>query len=233
MRLAEVLKRMRSAASQETKKSMARFGIHAKKAYGVRIPELRKIAGQIGKDHSLANQLWSSGVQEARILASMIADPQKVTKIQMEKWAKDFDSWDLCDGCCGNLFDKTPFAYEKAMEWSSRKEEFVKRAGFSLMAYLAVHDKEAPDKKFLAFLAIIKHESRDERNFVKKAVNWALREIGKRNPSLNKKAIKAAEEIKLIDSRSARWIASDALREISGEAVQDRLRKKARKKERR
>lgn len=154
----------------------------------------------------------------------MIDEPKMVTVKQMENWVKDFDSWDLCDQCCGDLFDKTEFAYQKAMEWSKRDEEFVKRAGFVLMAKLALHDKKAEDKAFLTFLPIIKRESIDDRNFVKKAVNWALRQIGKRNVDLNIAAVETAKEIQKMDSRSAKWIAADALRELTSEAVQQRLR---------
>lgn len=194
---------------------MARFGSNPKNAYGVPIPVLRQIAKETGKNHILAQRLWSSGVHEARILASMIDSPENVTKEQMESWAKEFDSWDICDQCCSNLFDKTGFAVQKAVEWSKREEEFVKRAGFVLMATTAVHDKNAKDEKFLKFLPIIKKGSVDERNFVKKAVNWALRQIGKRNPNLNEYAIKAARDIKNMDSKSAKWIASDAIRELT------------------
>jgi 3-methyladenine DNA glycosylase AlkD len=154
----------------------------------------------------------------------MIDDARMVTEGQMEGWAKGFDSWDVCDQCCGNLFDKTKFAYQKAREWSSRKEEFVKRAGFVLMAELAVHDKKTADEEFLNFLPIIKRESVDDRNFVKKAVNWALRQIGKRNKNLNAKAIETANEILKMDSRSSKWIASDAVRELTNGAVKKRLK---------
>jgi 3-methyladenine DNA glycosylase AlkD len=182
------------------------------------------MAKQIGRNHLLAQRLWNSGVHEARILAGMIDLPEEVTEKQMEKWARDFDSWDVCDQVCSNLFDKTKFAHKKAIIWSKRREEFVKRAGFVLMATLAVHDKESGDKQFLKFLPIIKREARDERNFVKKAVNWALRQIGKRNLALNRMAIKTAKEIQGIDSKAAKWIASDAIRELTSEAVQKRLR---------
>ena len=154
----------------------------------------------------------------------MIDEKEKVTEKQMDSWAKDFDSWDVCDQVCMNLFDRTEFAFSKAIEWSSRKEEFVKRAGFALMASLAFHDKKAKNEKFMKFLPLIKKQSIDERNFVKKAVNWALRQIGKRNKKLNKEAVKTAREIQKIDSKSAKWIASDALKELTGKAVQKRLR---------
>ncbi len=166
-------------------------------------------------------------------LAFLIDEPSKVTEKQMEQWVKEFDNWAVCDGCCMNLFDKTIFAWKKAVEWSRRKEEYEKRAAFALMAVLAVHDKEAEDKQFLSLLPIIKREAVDERNFVRKAVNWALRQIGKRNLALNKKAIQVAKEIQKMDSRSARWIAADALRELTGTAVQRRLSRKRLRKHKR
>jgi 3-methyladenine DNA glycosylase AlkD len=206
---------------------MARFGINPENTFGVSIPNLRQIAKETGKDHALAQQLWASGIHEARILASMVDDPKMVTEEQLERWVKDFDSWDVCDQCCMNLFEKTQFAYQKAVEWSSNDKEFIKRTGFVLMARLAVSDKKADDKQFEPFLPIIKRESTDNRNFVKKAVNWALRQIGKRNLNLNGKAVETAKEIQEIDSKSARWIASDALRELTGQAVLERLQAKS------
>ena len=202
---------------------MKRFGINTDNALGVSLPIVRDIAKKIGKNHKLAQQLWNSGIHEARILAGIIDEPDKVTGKQMENWVKDFNSWDVCDQVCGNLFDKTKFAYKKAFEWSERKQEFVKRTGFVLMATLSVHDKESLDKKFEQFFPIIKKHSTDERNFVKKAVNWALRQIGKRNLKLNKKAIKIAKEIQKIDNKAARWIANDAIRELTSKEVQRRL----------
>jgi len=223
MQYNDIIQRLKSLSDPEAVKGMARFGINPENTYGVSVPDLRKIARGISTDHALAEQLWASGIHEAQILASMIDEPEMVTEARMESWVKDFDSWDVCDQCCSNLFDKTKFAYRKAAEWSKREEEFVKRAGFTLMATLAVHDKKAADEEFLKFLPVIKRESTDNRNFVKKAVNWALRQIGKRNLNLNKVAIKAAEEIQQIDSKSARWIAADAIRELTGEAVQKKL----------
>ncbi len=181
------------------------------------------MAKQIGRDHALAQQLWSSGIHEARILAGMIDEPEKLTDKQLENWVKDFDSWDVCDQVCSNLFDKTPFAHKKAVAWSKRNEEFVKRAGFVLMAALSVHDKEAKDKEFAKFFPIIKREAMDNRNFVKKAVNWALRQIGKRNINLNKEAIKTAKEIQKIDSLAAKWTAADAIRELTSKGVQKKI----------
>jgi len=229
MQAKEILKKLKSLSDPKAVVGMARFGIAPKNTYGISIPNLRKIAKEIGISHSLAQQLWDSGIHEARILAGLIGEPDKVTERQMEKWVKDFDSWDVCDQVCSNLFDKTEFAFLKAIEWSKRKEEFVKRAGFVMMACLSVHDKQVKDKKFEQFFPIIKREAHDERNFVKKAVNWALRQIGKRNLGLNKKAIATAKEIQKIDSKSAKWIASDALRELTSEAVQKRLKDKERR----
>jgi len=220
------IQKIESLADPEAVKGMARFGINTGNAYGVSVYLLQKLAKEISKDHALAQQLWASGIHEARILASMVDEPEMVTEAQMESWVKDFDSWDVCDLCCSNLFDKTAFAYQKAVAWSKREEEFVKRAGFVLMAALSVHDKKADDEDFTKFLPIIKRESTDDRNFVRKAVNWALRQIGKRNLNLNKMAIKTAEEIRQIDARSARWVAADAIRELTGEKVQKKFTRK-------
>ena len=226
MNAKQILKILKLRANPKNIKGMAQFGMTAKKRLGVSVPNMRKIAKETNKNHSLAIQLWKTGIKEAKIVASMVGEPEKVTEKQMEAWVKDFDSWDVCDQVISNLFDKTKFAYQKAFEWSKRKEEFVKRAGFVLMATLSVHDKKANNKKFEQFFPLIKKEAIDERNFVKKAVNWALRQIGKRNLALNKKAIAIAKEIQKIDSKSAKWIANDALRELTGEAVQKRLRAK-------
>ncbi len=220
-----VLARLRSLAEPRNREGMIRFAVANENALGVSTPVLKKLAREIGRDQALAEALWKTGVFEARALASLIGEPAKVSEDLMERWAKDFDSWAICDGCCLALFGKAPFAHGKALAWSRRDEEFVKRAGFSLMAVLAVHDKAAGDAKFLKFLPAIKRQSRDERNFVKKAVNWALRQIGKRNLRLNQSAIAVSEEICTIDSRGARWIAADALRELRSEAVTRRLRK--------
>ncbi len=224
MECEDILERLKSLANAENVAGMARFGINPQNTLGISIPVLRKMAREIGRDHALARELWSSGVHEARILAALIDDPRLVTEAQMDAWAADFDSWDVCDQCCANLFDKTELAYRKAIEWAARDEEFVKRAGFALMAALAWHDKRAPDEAFLAFLPVIKRESVDGRNFVRKAVNWALRTIGKRNAALNIRAIAAAKEIQATGSKAARWVAADALRELTSEKVQERLR---------
>jgi len=226
MEIDEIITRLKSLSNPKSIEEMARYGINPEKTLGVSIPALRKMAKEIGRSHVLALGLWDTGIHEARILAGMIDEPDKVDDSQMEQWVRDFDSWDVCDQCCMNLFDRTGFAYPKAIEWSSREEEFVKRAGFALMAVLAFHDKLAGDEAFLKFFPAIEKESVDERNYVKKAVNWALRQIGKRNINLNKLAIETAKNIRKIDSRAARWIASDALRELEGDAVQKRLKDK-------
>lgn len=220
----DIVARLKALSNPEAVKGMARYGINPDNAYGVSIPNLRTMAKEIGRNHSLSETLWSSGIHEARILASMIDDPDMVAEEQAERWVRDFDSWDVCDQCCNNLLKKVAFAYEKAAEWSLREEEFVKRAGFVLMACLAVSDKKADDTKFEIFLPVIKREAVDMRNYVKKAVNWALRQIGKRNRRLNKKAIEAAKEILQMDSSSAIWIASDAIRELTSQAVQLKLK---------
>jgi 3-methyladenine DNA glycosylase AlkD len=224
-----VLRRLKSLSNPKSLEGMARFGINTKRAFGVSIPQLRALSKEIGKDHLLAQQLWDSQFHEARMLATMIDEPRMVSEAQMEAWVGDFDSWDVCDQCCGNLFDKTELAYRKAVEWGSRDEQFVKRAGFALMAWLAVHDKKAHDEEFVKFLSIIEGSSTDDRNFVKKAVNWALRQIGKRNRKLNEDAIRAARRISRADSKAAKWIASDALRELTSEAVKSRVRSRASK----
>lgn len=219
----DIVEKLKSLSNPKAVEGMVKYGITPKNAYGVSIPNLRKLAKEVGTDHKLAQQLWAANIRETRILASMIDDPKMVTEGQMERWVKVFDYWEICDQCCMNLFEKTGFAYQKAIEWSSNEEEFIKRAGFVLMARLAVSDKKAEDKLFEGFLPIIEREAGDNRNFVKKAVNWALRQIGKRNTNLNKKAIEAAKKMQKVDSRSARWIASDAIRELTSKSVQERI----------
>ena len=204
---------------------MARFGIDTTRAVGVTVTELRRFARDLGRDHELAAALWASGVHEARLLASLVDEPAMVSEAQMEAWVADLDSWDVCDGVCGNLFDRTPFALDKAVEWSSREPEFEKRAAFALMASAAVHRKDLPDAAFASLLPVIRAQAIDERNYVKKAVSWALRQIGKRSSGLNSRAVRTAERIERIDSPAARWVARDALRELRSDAVQARLRK--------
>ena len=220
-----LLKRLETLANPEAVKGMARYGISSKNTYGVSIPNLRNMAKEVGVNHDIAHQLWVSGIHEARILASMIDDPKLVNEGQLEKWVSDFDSWDVCDQVCMNLFEKSPLACRKIVEWSRREEEFVRRAAFALIACLAWHDKEAEDEKFIKLFPLIIQGATDERNFVKKAVNWALRNIGKRNLNLNKAAVNTAKEIQRLDSKAARWIASDTIRELESEAVQRRLKR--------
>ncbi len=226
-----VLARLRSMANPGNVEGMARFGISSTNTLGISVVDLRKVAKGIGRDHRLALALWKTGVHEARLLAAFVDEPAEVTPAQMDAWAGDFDSWDVCDQACTDLFDRTPHASAKALEWSRRREEFVKRGGFALMAGIAWHSKTAEDSDFLPFLEAIEREAGDDRNFVRKAVNWALRNIGKRNPALNKKAVATARAIQRQGTKAARWIASDALRELTGEAVQKRLRKGRPRKE--
>ena len=226
MNAAAILKKMKSMGSARNVAGMARYGINTEGTLGISLPALRKMAREIGRDHKLARALWASKMHEARILAGLVDEPAKVTERQLARWALDFDSWDVCDLVCSNLFDKTPWAYRKAHEWSARKEMFVKRAGFVLMAALSVHDKTAPNAAFTQFLPVILREAGDDRNFVKKAVNWALRQIGKRNPALNRAAVKVARDLRRLESRSARWIAADALRELTSAKILAMIRRK-------
>jgi 3-methyladenine DNA glycosylase AlkD len=220
----DVLGKLRSKAEPEQLKGMARYGMTIENRLGVSVPDMRKLAKELGRDHKLASSLWKTGVAEAKILAGMVGDPDKLTEEQMEEWVKGIDSWDVCDQVCMNLFEKNRLAWKKIIDWSGRKEEFVKRTAFSLIACLAWHDKKASDEKFIELLPVITRAATDERNFVKKAVNWALRNIGKRNLNLNKAAISAARRIQRLDSKAARWIAADAIRELESEAVQSKLK---------
>ena len=209
----QAMQRLHAKANPKLVAGSMHFGLKTPNIMGVPLPEIRAIAkGQ--RDHDLAQQLWQTGIHEARLLASMVEDPHQVTEAQMDAWVKDFDNWGVCDGVCNDVFKRTPFAFPKAIEWCQREEEFVRRAGFVMMAVLAIHAKQIPQEEFLKFLPYIKRYAVDERNFVKKAVNWALRQIGKRNPFLREKTIEAAEEIQGMDSPSAHWIAKDALREL-------------------
>jgi len=221
----QVIAELKKNGNEASRKGMARFGINVDKAFGVNVPVMRAQAKMIGKNHELALDLWESGYHEARHVASMIDDPKLVAKAQMNKWVRDFNSWDICDGTCSNLFRKTPYAIEKIFEWCEKKDEYVRRAGFSLMCYVAVHHKTRDDEEFLEFFPLIKKYSTDERNFVKKAVNWALRQIGKRSRYLNEEALKIAKEIYSLDSKSAKWIASDAIRELTNPKILARIKR--------
>ncbi len=223
MEYEEVMAKLESLKDPKAVEGMARSGINPDKNLGLSVNTLRKMAKEIGVDHSLAMKLWRSEVRDARFISAIIDDPDKVTEKQIESMVLDLNSWDICDHCCSDIFLKSKFAKKKAVEWSSREKEFVKRSAFSLMARLAVRDKKAEDGLFESFLPIIIRESVDERNYVKKAVNWALRQIGKRNKRLNKLAIRTAKEIQKLESKSAKWIAADALRELTGEKVQRRF----------
>ena len=221
----DVLDKLQSKARPEQLKGMARYGITVEQRLGVSVPDMRKLAKEIGGDHKLALDLWRTGIAEARIVAALVGDPDKLTEEQMEDWVKGINSWDVCDQVCMNLFEKNQLAWKKIADWSEREEEFVKRTAFSLIACLAWHDKKASDEKFIELLPVIIREATDERNFVKKAVNWALRNIGKRNLDLNEAAISTAKEIQRLDSKAARWVAADAIRELESDAIQSRLRR--------
>ena len=214
-----ILTRLRRLGTQRNIAGMARFGITSKKVFGVGAGPLRLLAKNIGRDHARAHQLWKSGWLEARILAAFIDDPKLVTRRQMNAWVREFDNWAVCDGVCLHLFVKTRFAHEAAVRWCVRKAEFVKRAGFVMMAVLAVHDKEATDSVFRRYLRVIERSATDERNFVKKSVNWALRQIGKRNRRLGKEAMKVARRLAASGSSAARWVGSDAAREFAGKGI--------------
>ncbi len=220
---AKAVRELKRLGEKRNVEGMARYGIRAKKVYGVSKPKLDALAKRIGKNHDLGMRLWATGIHDARILGVLISEAEKVSARQMDSWVKDFDNWDVCDGSCCHLFVFAKPAWKKAFAWTGRKKEFEKRAGFAMAAFLAVHDKKAEDGIYLKFLKVIEREAWDERNFVRKAVNWALRNIGKRNLRLNRAAILSAERIRRQDTRAARWIAGDALRELQGEAVQRRL----------
>jgi 3-methyladenine DNA glycosylase AlkD len=220
---------LRAMANPSNVEGMSRYGISTDNTLGVPMPAIRSMAKQIGRDHQLAHLVWDSGLHEARILAALIDEPGKVTLGQMESWIGEVDSWDVCDQLCSNLFDKTIHAYQAARAWSKRKEIFVKRASYVLMAALAVHDKGAGDEVFLEFLTLIRKGSSDDRNFVKKSVNWALRQIGKRNMALHEAAIATAKLIDKQGSSAAHWIAKDALRELTNEVTIARLTSKSKR----
>lgn len=218
----QILKTLRGWGSKENLAGMARYGISVQNACGVPLRKLRPYAKELGRDHARALTLWETGNREARLLAIFTADPKLLTRAQMDAWARDFASWDICDGAASHLFRKSPFAWDRALRWTKSSREFVRRAGFAMIAALAVHDKKAPDETFLEVLPLIETAATDERNFVKKAVNWALRQIGKRNPALRPAAIQTAERLAHADSASSRWIGRDALRELS--ALENRSR---------
>lgn len=224
MTVQEILARFKQLGSETNRKGMVRFGIEADNAFGLRLREIRKLAREIKTNHDLALQLWQTGKHEARILATMVADKNQTDKKLMLAWANEFDSWDICDQACGNLFCFTAQAYEMIPVLAKDTHEFVRRTAFSLLAYLAVHDKKAEDKKFVQFLPLIAKYSSDERNFVKKAVNWALRQIGKRNRALRSHVLKLAEELSTLTDKTKAWIGKDAVKELSSKSLETRLK---------
>lgn len=222
MDAAAVIATLKSMENPANVAGMARFGINSEGTLGISVTALRKLAQPIRGDlrlrpdeaHALAAELWASGIHEARQLAVMIEVPALVTPAQMDAWTADADSWDVCDALAMDLWDRTPYARDKAIEWSAHEEEFVRRCAFATMATLALKRHHLPDEAYEPFLALIRERADDERNFVKKAVNWALRQIGKRNERLLARAIDVARKLEVSGSRSARWIAKDALREL-------------------
>ncbi len=219
----QVIAKLKALENPETLAGKAHFGIDVSKALGLSMPQIRGIAKQIVKDHQLAEAMWQADIHETRLIASMIDIPSEVTEEQMDRWVLGFNSWDICDQTCGELFDRTPFAILKVHEWAIREEEFVKRAAFALVAWLAVHAKKMPDHELLQFLPLIEAQSTDPRNFVKKAVNWALRQIGKRLAELHTPALKLAMELSGSPDKTARWIGKDAVKELSAEKIRFRL----------
>jgi 3-methyladenine DNA glycosylase AlkD len=225
-KLKDVLQRFESLRNEKNIAGMARFGIRSESAFGIKHPVLKQIAKEIGKDHELALELWDSGYHEARLIAPLIDDPKLVSEAQADSWVKDLNSWDLCDDLAGNLLIKTPFAHKKAIQWAKRKEEFVRRAGFAMMAWIAVKDKKTVKETFAPFYPLMVLYSNDERNYVKKAISWALRSVGKRNLALNKEAVKVAKQMAKVDSKSSRWIAQDVIKELTSDTMQARLKEK-------
>jgi 3-methyladenine DNA glycosylase AlkD len=222
----EILKWLEKKGSRRNREGMARYGIVAPKAFGVPMGAMLKIAKEHGKDHRLAGALWRSGWHEARLLAAMVDDPQRVTRAQMEAWVKDFNNWAICDTVCWHLFDYTPFAWVKLRTWSASPREFVKRAAFAMIAGQAGHNKAATEAQFLALFPIIAKGAGDERNFVKKAVSWALRRIGHRSPPLHTAAMELAKRLGASETPSCRWVGKDALRDLSRPMVRARLAKR-------
>jgi 3-methyladenine DNA glycosylase AlkD len=219
----EVMQWLERQGTRRTVEGMARYGIEAERAFGVPMATLLSLSKRLGKDHALSLALWESGWYEARLLAALVGDPERVTRRQMNAWAAGFENWADCDTVCFKLFDRTPFAWEKARQWSASPRELVKRGGFVLMACLALHDKTAPDKSFLAWVPIIEKGAHDERNFVKKGVSWALRAIGRRNLALNGAALEVAKRLALSEEAACRWVGKDAQRELASPKVRAQL----------
>jgi 3-methyladenine DNA glycosylase AlkD len=224
-RVKDILATLKRKGSRRNREGMARYAIVAPRVFGVSVGTLRQMGKTLGRDHGLALALWKTGWYEARMLASFVDEPAKVTPAQMDRWAKDFDNWAICDTICFHLFDKTPFAFQKIAQWSRRREEFVKRASFALLASVALHDKQAPDAPFLRTLPLIERAAADDRNFVKKGVSWALRGVGRRNRRLNRAAVALSRRLAASPSPAARWVGKDALRELTSTMVQRALRR--------
>lgn len=222
----ELIELLKQKSNPKNVEGMKRFGIRGEIILGISVVELRKMAKKAGKNHELAVKLWNSGIHEARMMAPLVEEPDQMTKKQMEKWVSEIDSWDICDMLTGSLLDRVPEAIETMPRWAADKREFVRRTPFSMMAWIACHDKTIKDEEFEKYFDLIRRASSDERNFVKKAVNWALRGIGKRNMVLQKRALEVANEIKKMESKSARWIANDAIRELSSTKTVEMIKKR-------
>ena len=223
-----VLARLERMGSARDRAGLARYGITAKKAFGISVGALRALAKQLGPSHELAAALWKSGWYEARLLAAFVDQPERVTPAQMDRWCRGFENWGDCDTVCFCLFDRTPHAFAKVEEWAEREPEFERRAAFALLASLALHDKSAPDARFAELLPLVERGARDERNFVKKGALWALRSVGERSPALGKRAVALAKRLAASDVPSARWVGKSALRELSSAAAKARAARSAR-----
>ena len=223
----EVLAWLEKKGTRSTVEGMARYGIVAKHAFGVTMGTLKTLAKQLGTDHALSVALWDTGWYEARLLAALVGDPQRVTRRQMDAWARGFENWADCDTVCFKLWDRTPFAWEKVNQWATSPREFVKRGAFALMACLALHDKAASDAQFLDLLPLIEEGAQDDRNFVKKGVNWALRSVGRRNSVLNASAIAVAKRLSQSREAAPRWVGKDAMRELVSPKVREQLARRA------
>jgi len=227
MTVPQVLARLRRTGTKRNRDGMARYAIVAPKAFGVSVGDLRTLGKELGTDHRLAQDLWKTGWYEARMLSAFVADPARTTAAQMERWTRDFDNWAVCDHLCFHLYDRTPHAWTKIDQWSGRREEFVKRAAFALLASVALHDTSMPDARFTRSLRLIEGAATDERNFVKKGVSWALRSVGDRNPDLHEAALACARRLGESTDASARWVGKDAVRQLNRPAVRKRVAARA------
>ena len=228
IRVKDVLASLERRGTKRTRDGLPRYGIHTTKAFGVPVGTIQQIAKKLGKDHDLALALWDTGWYEARMLTAFVDEPERVTAGQMDRWVRDFDNWGICDTLCFHLFDRTPHAWRKVTQWSTRREEFVKRTAFALLASLALHDKKTADAPFLKGLELVERAATDERNFVKKGVSWALRLVGRRNQALNEAGVETSRRLADSDDRTARWIGRGALRELTGPVVRKKLAREKR-----